>query len=382
MTTEQEHTGTDAAQDDDRETDPPRVDHANATVTPLRRRKEFWFWITAGTTAVLIAAALAVPLPYYVEGPGSVRPTEPRISVEGMESFDDDGTIAFTTVSQTQATPALLLRAWLDESIDVISREQALGGRSSEQDRAVNQQLMDESKIVALVVAFEAVGLDAGFTGEGAFIEETTPGLPADGVLEPGEVIVAVDGQRVQVAGDLSKALAGRPVGAAASLTVRAGVKSTDERTVDLVLGEQPDDTTRGFLGVMVSTANLRPDLPADVELDSGSVIGPSAGLAWTLGVVDRLTPGALDGGRRVVVTGTMDADGVVGPIGGLPQKTKAAKEFGADILLYPADSDAADVKRMREIAGPDLDTRPVATIDEALAVLAPDGVPQLNAST
>jgi len=331
--------------------------------------------------AVVVAASLAIPLPYYVEGPGTVRPTQARIAVDGLESFDKAGMISFTTVSQTSATPALLLRAWLDESIDVLDKEQVLGGRTSEQDRVINQQLMDDSKVVALVVAFRAVGLDASFSGDGAFIEETSPGLPADGVLEPGEVIVMLDGQPVRAAGDLSEVLADRPVGSQVEVTVRAGLNDPTERSVELALGTQPDDPSRGFLGVMVSTANLQADLPAEVELDSGSVIGPSAGLAWTLGVIDRLTPGRLDGGRKVVVTGTMGADGNVGPIGGLPQKTKAAKNFGAELLLYPADTDPIDVKRMQQIAGDDLETRPVATIDDALEVLAPDGVPQLTAA-
>jgi len=341
----------------------------------LRRRKELWVWVALFVVAVLVGASFAIPLPYYLDGPGSVRATESRIAVEGVAAFDEDGVIAFTTVSQRQATPALLVKAWLDEVIDVSPREEVLGGRTAVEDRRINQQLMEDSKMVALVVAFQRVGLPAEVTGSGARIEQLAEGGAAQSVLREGEIITAIDGRAVEVAADVSVALGGRPAGTPVEVTVRDGDDATRERTATVVLGANEEDPNRGFLGVLITTADFAADLPADVELDSGQVIGPSAGLAWTLGVIDRLTPGRLDGGKRVVVTGTMDLDGRVGPIGGLPQKVAAAKEFGASLFLYPASSDPRDVRRMRDIAGDDLRVEPVDSIDDALGILAPDGL-------
>ena len=110
--------------------------------------------------------------------------------------------------------------------------------------------------------------------------------------------------------------------------------------------------------------------LPFDVELDSGAVIGPSAGLAWTLGVIDRLTPGDLTGGRRVAVTGTISPDGSVGPIGGIAQKAAGAVGEHATVFLYPKDTPANEVRRVRRIVGDHMKLRPVATLDDALSAL------------
>ena len=111
------------------------------------------------------------------------------------------------------------------------------------------------------------------------------------------------------------------------------------------------------------------------VVVDSGTVSGPSAGLAWTLGIIDRLTPGSITDGRRVAVTGEILDDGTVGPIGGVEQKVAAVRRAGIDLFIYPASTPEGEQEAMRRIAGDDVELRPVATIDEAVAVLVPDGL-------
>jgi PDZ domain-containing protein len=128
-----------------------------------------------------------------------------------------------------------------------------------------------------------------------------------------------------------------------------------DDRTI---IGFQPFDTARA-------------DLPFDVDIDSGAIGGPSAGLAFTLTLIDELTPGELTGGRRVAVTGTISLDGTVGAIGGLAQKTSAVRQQGATVFLVPTAQGEADIARAREVAGDDVEIVPVATLDEALAALA-----------
>jgi PDZ domain-containing protein len=97
--------------------------------------------------------------------------------------------------------------------------------------------------------------------------------------------------------------------------------------------------------------------------------------LAWTLGIIDRLTPGALTGGRGIAVTGEIFDDGTVGAVGGLPQKVAAVKRAGVRLFLYPADTTEAEQREMQRIAGSELRLEPVATVDEAVAVLAPEGL-------
>jgi PDZ domain-containing protein len=144
---------------------------------------------------------------------------------------------------------------------------------------------------------------------------------------------------------------------------------------VSVELGRNPKDESHGFLGILPTTAERDLDLPFPIEIDSGAVTGPSAGLAFTLGVIDRLTPGDLSGGRKIAVTGTIDEDGRVGPIGGIVQKAVALKDAGAVMFLYPADTPAKEVTRVKRILGPGIELHPVSTISDALAILAPHGL-------
>jgi PDZ domain-containing protein len=322
----------------------------------------------------LTAGIVFVPTPYYLFEPGSVRPTEGRIDVTGHRAFSTKGQVLFTTIGIQQATLADLVRGWLDDAIE-IEEQQDVYPHGKQQDRVENQAAMDSSKMTAISVAFREVGYDVTLTGTGAFISEVLPGFPASKRLRQGEVITAVDGAPVHLAADLSPLLASKQVGDAVTLTVRQA-RGTAERTETVQLGRNQDDPSHGYLGVAVETANSGLDLPFDVDIDSGQVTGPSAGLAWTLGLIDRLTPGSLTGGREVAVTGTIAPDGSVGPIGGIVQKMATVKRAGVKEFIFPKDTEPKDLREVRKIAGRDVELHQVANIDQALAVLAPHGLP------
>ncbi len=365
--------------------------HEPSSVVAPRRHKRAIRAAVAGTILVaLVAAAAFVPLPYLVYSPGSVRATEPRITVEGLAADTGEGEILFTTVLQQQGTPFRLFRSWIDDTIDVQKEEDARGDSTPEEDRAINQYRMDDSKSAAVIVALTALGYDVEIEESGAFVERFFDDLPAQDVLQLADVIVAIDGNEIKNVGDVDAALSELPAGAEIQVTVRRNVNGESvEETRSLELGSNPDDDSHGYMGVQISTVESLGRLPVQLELDSGSVIGPSAGLAWSLGVIDRLTEGDLTNGRRVAVTGTISRDGSVGPIGGLAQKTAAVKRAGAQVFIVPAVPEGAgddqraamntELTRAREIAGDELEIVPVRDIDEALAVVAPDGLPELT---
>lgn len=144
----------------------------------------------------------------------------------------------------------------------------------------------------------------------------------------------------------------------------------------------RPDGQTEGqylvrnngrasFLGIMPADRLLfESDFGFEVDFDTGNVGGPSAGLAFSLAVLDQLTEGELTGGAKVAVTGTIDASGNVGAVGGVPQKAAAVRDLKADIFIVPVELGEAELDRVRAIAGDNLEIVPVATLDEALAVL------------
>jgi Lon-like protease len=335
--------------------------------------------IAAGLFVAFLIGAAFVPLPYYLFKPGSVRDTEPLISIEDAKIYPSDGSIGYTTVSLRQATALGLLRGWLDDDIDVFSRDEVLQGRNVNENRQLNLQMMDNSKQVATQVALQRLGFDVKVTA-GQVIERVMPDMPAVGVLEAGDVIVAIDGQRFDDANDLTRILADAPPGQTITATVRPHDGGA-ERDVQITLAPSPDDPSKGVMGVGVVPVILDYDFPLDITIDTGNVGGPSAGLAFTLGIIDDLTPGDLTGGHDVAVTGTIAGDGTVGPVGGTGQKAAAVRAKGIKLFLVPR----ADYADAAAHAGKDLQVVPVDNLDDALRVLADHGgngldLPQVGA--
>ena len=340
-----------------------------------RRSRRNWGILAAvvAVLAVLVAAALLVKLPYYLIEPGSVRPAEQRIEVSGAKSYKNKGQVLFTTVYLVQATPANWLRAKVDDSIEVVP-EKALYPKGDKEGEKENQADMDLSKLVATREALDYLGFDATFTGSGARVARLSPKSPSAGKLEPGDVITGVAGDKVSLPNDIGTALAthrpGETVPVAFSRKGDGG--ATAGRTVDVVLGAAPEDPARPILGVQVTAVDPKVDSSVHVEVDSGSVSGPSAGLAWTLAIIDRLTPSSLTQGKDVAVTGEILPDGKVGQIGGITQKVAAVKRAGIGTFLYPASTPKKEQAAMRRVAGGAVKLRPVATLDEAVAALDP----------
>jgi PDZ domain-containing protein len=217
---------------------------------------------------------------------------------------------------------------------------------------------MDTSKIDAAVVALRAF---AGYPRRhrpGALVERVFAGTPADGKLFAGDVIAAVDGQRVQGPGDIGVAV--RTAGAGTSLTFT--VHGRPGGTVDVsVVPARVRGVNRPVIGVS-TVANF----PFPLTIESGDIGGPSAGLMWTLGLIDLLTPGDLTRGRTIAGTGEIQPDGTVLPIGGVQEKVRVADAAGASVLIVPTQN-LADA---RSVHDEDVRLVPVASFDDALAYL------------
>jgi PDZ domain-containing protein len=137
------------------------------------------------------------------------------------------------------------------------------------------------------------------------------------------------------------------------------------QREVDVKLSARDDGTP--LLGITQQTWKQEFHFPFGVDIDSGQIGGPSAGLAFTLAVLDVLTPGELTGGQRIAATGTIDPDGKIGPVGGVAQKTVAVKRSGATLFLVPSE----EYGQAKARAGNGLRVEKVDTLDDALKVLS-----------
>ena len=297
--------------------------------------------------------------------PGSARGTETRVAVDGVSIFEPDGEILFTTVSiDDQVTIYEWLESEWSDDIELRTREQVFGTRSTGENRERNLELMETSKDTAVLVALDHLGIDvADATGVG-FNGVVVDG-PADGTLVVGDVIVAIDDDPITDFASLRVALDERSPGDTSEITLEDSATG-EVRTERLAFGVHPEGTPGGFIGIenVVERIEQAP-LPFDVDIDSGSIGGPSAGLAFTLTILDLLTPGELTGGAKVAVTGTIAFDGSVGNVGGVTQKAAAARAAGADLFIVPV----ASVEAAEAGAG-SMRVVGVADLDEALAAL------------
>lgn len=332
-----------------------------------------WAWI--GTVGILLLAAVILggtlyKAPYVALLPGNARDTEDLVQVSGLDRYPSQGQLLFTTVKVRQR-PNLWEYLWLhiDHDADIVPERVVLEGRSPEENRQLNVQQMTDSKSVAIAVALKELGYNS-ITSNGVLINRVVDGSPAQGQLRPGDTLVAIDGQPVTGTQDLSRVLATKPPGTTVTVTVERGSAASEQATV--VLAAKPDAPQSSFLGVEPSDrVELNRNLGFTVQIDSGSVTGPSAGLAFTLAVLDDLTPGELTGGAKVAVTGTMDAGGRVGAVGGVAQKAVAVRKAGATAFIVPAALSDNELRQVRQNAGDRVRVIPVADVDEALSALA-----------
>jgi PDZ domain-containing protein len=336
---------------------------------PPRRRRRRWIAlvVVAALFGVAVLGAAVVEVPYVALRPGSTRPVTEQVLVEGAPSYPPQESIAYTTVSIGPTTLFEALAGWLDDDVDVVPEAAVRQGRSDAENRRYNAQLMDTSKLTAIAVALERLGEDVDITTTGTIVRRLYEGTPAEDVLQIDDVIVAVDGEPIDEIEEVRDLLQVGGPGATHTLTVERPPGS--DTLVDVEITTIPasdDEPDRAVIGIAPEDRIVDFEFPFDVTIDSGNVGGPSAGLAFTLAVLDVLTPGELTAGHKVAVTGTIQLDGRVGPIGGGAQKAITVRDSGYEVFLVPS----AELEEVREAVGDDVRVIGVDTLDEALEAL------------
>jgi len=331
-----------------------------------------WPFVLAGVLiAIGIAIAIAWPIkvPYYTLSPGPLYDASDFVHVPGGQE-NIEGEFFFLTVSLREANVFEYLAAKVDPKIAVAPRQNIRpSGVSSEDLRRENLARMDQSKTDAKVVALTKLGYEVTYIGTGALVIETIPDSAADGVLFADDVIVAVDGEEVAFRSDVIDDLAGKEIGDSVVITVERTVDGSDEPDVvdvTVVLGPHVDDPSKPMMGVLLDNNPPIIEFPVDVEIDSQNIGGPSAGMMFTLEIMNQLTEEDITDGQRIAGTGTIALDGTVGAIGGVTQKVYAAIDAGATIVFVPA----ANFDDAVAAAGDKITVVRVETIDDPLEYL------------
>ena len=330
---------------------------ASARITP---RLVFYL----ASLLLVVHAVRLVPMPYYVFVPNRATPVTEILETEG-EVDEISGALLLTTVSSARASATRIVRAWLDPHEEV-HPTQAVIPEGMEPDEYFDLQRaeFEEATTVAAVVGLELAGEEVELTGEGARIEAVLDGAPADGVLREGDVIIAIDGDPVQLATDVSQRASVLEDGQEIVLTVERGDDQLDldvTPVFNAALGHP-------MIGIRVSTVDPGVEFPEGISIEETTDIGgASAGLMTALTVYDLYDPSDLTRERIIAGTGTISVDGTVGPIGAIGAKVVGAAGSGAEIFLAPA----SQADEARAAAPPGITVIGVASAEDAVAALA-----------
>jgi PDZ domain-containing protein len=325
------------------------------------KRRGVTVLLGAVITVLLSLGVLSAPIPYVELGPGPTVNTLGKdnnkdvIQISGTPTYNSAGQLRLTTVkvrSELKLLPAIV--GWFSDEEAVVPRELIYPPDQTEtQIEQQNAEDFKASQTSAETAALRKLGYSVKVV-----VKSVTPGGPSQGVLQPGDVITSVDGTAVDLGADVTEAVRGKPAGT--TLTIgytRNGQAGTVRITSKADAGKPPR------IGVEIEQQQPH---PFQLSIDLADIGGPSAGLMFALGIVDKLGTDDLTGGKIIAGTGTIDDSGSIGPIGGIPQKLVGAKDAGAVAFLVPTDNCKEAVKN----AVDGLPMYKVASLDDALAAL------------
>jgi Lon-like protease len=327
-------------------------------------------WPIAAAIAALVLAIIAIAgwnleLDYYAFSSGPVGDAVAAVDVEGHDTFLPSGELMMLTVFGQPVNLFEAVVAGFDPDVDLVPESAVRPPDESDEEYVLrNRASMDLSTETAITVALRRLGFEITPSSDGIRVVEVADGVPAASLIQVGDVVLEVDGTAVTLVDELGPLIRAHAVGESVNIRV---LRSGAEVTVAVELAPREDEPNVPMIGITAENLNPRFEFPFPIEIEAGQIGGPSAGLMYTLAVMDLLAPEELTGGHVVAGTGTIDIEGNVGPIGGIRQKVVAAEAAGAELMLVPA-GNYEEALTARRLA---IELIAVSTLDEALAALA-----------
>jgi Lon-like protease len=354
---------------------------------PGRTRGRIWPWAVLGVVAVVVVAAVIashVSVNDYVITPGDATPVSQYIEVPPQDSHPLTGRILLTDVFVTQLNALSYLQyRYFDSDSEIIPEQELLGPAPDEgQYLAQGYLQMAQAQSFATAAALSHLGYSVTATNAGSLVYAIEPGSPASKALHVAQVITAVNSVATPTPCDFVRALRGLKPGT----TVSLGVEESSINNVGdfvpgpivqkpLTLGTPPKGLVETGCGPSfrpTAYLGIQPEaqqdwhFPVKVTVHTQDIGGPSAGLAMTLGIIDKLSSGRLTGNRIVAATGTIDQHGNVGDVGGVAEKTIAVEQAGATVFFVPS----VELKTAESKASPQLHVYAVNNLDQVLRIL------------
>lgn len=290
--------------------------------------------------------SVSMTVPYAAEGPGPSFDTlsqvngQDVVSISGAPVDKTEGTLNMTTVSvRHNLTLAQAMSRWLTTDDTLVPIEQIFPPNLTEGEvDEQNLQAFSASESAATLAAMRHLGKPVEVE-----IAGTQPQSPAEEEFKPGDRIVSVEGARVTEPGQASDEVRKHKPGDTITVGVKRDGKQKDIRAQ---LAENPKEKGVPMLGVLMKSV---PAGKLEVDYHLEDIGGPSAGLMFSMAVVDKLSDGHLNGGKKVFGTGTIEDDGSVGPVGGVVHKVQSAADMGAEVFLSPVENCSEAIARKHD---------------------------------
>jgi Lon-like protease len=338
-----------------------------AAARPRRRRLPIVLISVGVLLVVLFVVAAIITVPYDELVPGQAQPVSQLITVPAGKGHRLHGQIYLTDVGLIENLKLIaLLPAWLDNDATLVKTEDLTGNLPEAEFNDQGTVDMEESQLTAKSVALRQLGYPVPEHDAGATVYGLLPGTPGYRALTVGDVITAVDGVATPNPSVLQSVVRTHQPGQTITLRVGSIAHPTPGHVVTLRLASiKSKDTTLPFIGIEGMGTQPVYDFPFPIKINSDEIGGPSAGLAWTLGIINSLSGGHLTGGRTIAASGTIRPDGSVGDVGGVEQKTVAVENAGATVFFVPDYPDSVDPARAK--ATSNLTVFPVTSLAQAL---------------
>lgn len=306
-------------------------------------------------------------LPYYIYKPGSADELSEMVEVDLGHS--SAGEFHLVTVSGGQATPLEYVVAHLSTYQEIMPIDDALPeGFTDEEYRYYQLKMMEDSKIASQVVAYESAKAKVEVKSSGVYVVQTIPDMPAEGIVEVGDRIIAVDHVEVKEPDDLIEYVNDKSVNENVQLTIKRDDQLLEKK---VEISYFPKDKTQYGIGIqLLAERSVR--VEPQVDIKSGHIGGPSAGLMFALEIHNQLVEEDMTKGYRIAGTGEINFDGEVLRVGGIDKKVIAAHRKGMDLFFVPyeqgrKDSNYEIAKKTAEKINTNMEIVPIDTFEEAL---------------
>ncbi|GMK40980.1 hypothetical protein PCCS19_40360 [Paenibacillus sp. CCS19] len=334
----------------------------------LRSRLTRWVIVIAAFYIILFW----VPTPYYLYQPGTVDPLHELVTVEQGQKQQSGGTFNLTTVySQKARNIVMLIEGMLDKDTEVRRTSDVQGNLTDAEYMDVLKHMMSSSQQTAVASALTEAGLPVEKRVTGLFLRMLVPGSKAEGVLEVGDILLKVDGKAaISLQAVSSYITSSKKAGDSIEAVI---LRDGEERTERIELVSNNNQGQPGIGAIFEPEYAVTPS--RKIDFAQSDIGGPSAGLMFSLEILDQLLSEDLTHGLKIAGTGTIDINGNVGQIGGMRDKIVAAHQAGVDLFFCPKDQDAASHNAQEAIdeakkRGYDLRIVPVGTLQEAVDYL------------